>query len=228
MKKLIVFTILFIGLRVHYHRHELSLTAGQTAYADDWGEEDNDYDDYYDNYDDENIGDDPYLHPQNDGQGNTYYPINNGVLPPDNGSVTQISGMMCVPTVLSIVSNYLGEHVDDTAIAETYIQQTGVNEITFYNDASLGGVAFNNIEGLASQYFNVDEITSNDDFQESIGSGNAVIGTIENSTNTGGHEVFIVSSDDDGNAEYFDPQTGHYGTSNYYNFLNLLSISKNP
>jgi len=249
MKKLIIFTILFIGLRVHYHRHKISVSSGQTVYADDWGDEDGDGGDTGDPGDPGNTGggdtggsgytegvptgddtdggyDDPYGYyttPTSDGDGNYFTPIDQGTLPPDDGSFHQpVNTGMCVYFSMAALGTYFGVSLDPYDLASDYASEYQHDPA----EALSLGVSNSEVNSFLNSIFVTEDITDPLTLSDDLDDEYPATGTMLNDDGHSGHQVVIVGYDlESGIVEYYDPQDGYYGSTDYSDFSNIVKIS---
>jgi hypothetical protein len=205
MKKIILFTIFFFNLLPSINRGLIGINGPEKSQAQDMTVEE-------------------------DTDGNYYFPIYGGDLPPDDGSVVQ-TGQMCVLEGMQVVANYYGLSMDAFDLAGDYsayrhdVVGSDLSETDIINST---GVYTSDLEGFLSTKFDVNEISDSFELMNDLAENNAVMGTFD-LDGVHGHEVVVVSCDLAGQVEYFDPATGYYGKCDSGDFSKLLEVTpKSP
>lgn len=143
---------------------------------------------------------------------------NTSRLPPRQTSDTQV-GATCVFKTMEWISKYFGGSKTVGTFILEYGLSKGMDLIQIMAMINSGGVPASDLNSLVGSHFN---ITSSSNLQTSINNGHPVMATI--GAANGGHEVMITGYYNDGKIEYFDPETGTYGSKPANEFSHLIEI----
>jgi hypothetical protein len=200
MKKTILTLVIFFNLIPYFHNGSITIIGVEKCNAQDMGSVEEDSD------------------------GNFYFPIDDGPLPPGDGTEIQESRTMCAFEDMKMVSDYYGINGDMSAddFASWYSANYGI----IYNDVvNVTGIAPDDFGSVLSSWFDVGVLSDQFDLMNSLQEGNMVMGVWDSGTGAGAHDVLIVSEDLDGNVEYWDPADGTYSQTTISDFNALIEVT---
>lgn len=159
-----------------------------------------------------------------DSDGNVYDPINDGPLPPDNGTVKQAASWMCVFEDMAITSQYYGINptMDQYEFANWYAENYNKNFNTVINSSGIDPEDFGSVLG---SWFDTWNISDEAELDDDLSQGNMVMGIWDSGNGSGAHDVLIIATYGDGTCEYFDPADGTYSSTSLSDFNHLIEVT---
>lgn len=150
---------------------------------------------------------------------------NTNHLPPNHtNNIQSPDAATCVFKTLEYINQYFNISTNELDILRDYVNANNLSTADMIRIFSRDGLTPAQVPGAIGLHFNYSSTT---DITGAIGRGHPLMATLMLNA-TDGHEVMITGYNNNGTIEYFDPQSGNYGTKtpSYFHYIYEITSRK--